>query len=130
MSEIFERLKLLQPHLAKSRTALAETLGVDVSTFSGLLRRQSNNIYPLLPKIFELLPDLSAEWLYLGKGSMFDSADKPEEGNAAHLAARIQELTQANAQLTEANKQLLEQNGKLIDQNQELIGQLLKQNLK
>lgn len=130
MSEIFERLKQILPRIGKRQGELAAHLGVDERTFSGLLRRQSNNIYPLLPKIFELLPGLSAEWLYLGKGSMFDSADKPEEGNAAHLAARIQELTQANAQLAEANKKLLEQNGKLIDQNQELLGQLLKQNLK
>lgn len=130
MSEIFARLKLLQPHLAKNRTALAERLGVDESTFSGQIRRQSNNIYPLLPKVFELLPGLSAEWLYLGKGEMFSRESTGEGEESSSLALRLDELAHSFSSLADANQKLLEQNQKLIEQNHSLVEQLLKQNLK
>lgn len=122
MSEIFERLKLLQPYLAKNRTALAERLGVDESTFSGQIRRKSNNIYPLLPKIFELLPELSAEWLYLGKGKMFlDSTSSAV--NLARDCALGNPLADIVAQQQETIR-------KLTETNQKLVEELLKKNLK
>lgn len=124
MSDIFDRLKLVQPYLAKTQGELAEFFGVDEKTFGGVLRRKSNNIYPLLPKLFERLPDLNAEWLYLGKGV----PRKSEEAGAEPQS--YQELVEANRRLVETNQQLVEQNQRLSDRNQALVDQLLKQSLK
>lgn len=122
MSEIFERLQLLQPYLAKNRTALAERLGVDESTLSGQIRRKSNNIYPLLPRIFDFLPELSAEWLYLGKGRMFFDSTSSTVNQAKECTIE-RPLADIVAQQQETIRKLTETNQKLVDE-------LLKKNLK
>lgn len=106
MSDIFERLKLIQPHIAKSQADFASILGIDEKTFGGQIRRKSSNIYPLLPKLFELIPYLSAEWLYLGKGEI----KKGEvSGDYGALQQQIQELTEAHRRLAETNQRLVEE---------------------
>ena len=127
--ELFERIYQLK-FLAGNLQAVADALGIAPQKISAYANEKSQkNFYPLLPNLLRAYPQVSREWLYFGEGDMLAGAEK-EESDCPHLAALVQELTQANAQLAEANKKLLEQNGKLIDQNQELIGQLLKQNLK
>ena len=106
MSDIFDRLKLIQPHVAKSQAEFADVLGVDEKTFNGHFRRKSSKIYPLLPKLFELMPDLNAEWLYLGRG---EPKKTEPGGDYSVLQQQIRELTEAHRLLTETNQRLVEE---------------------
>ena len=106
MTDIFERIKLLQPRVAKSQNELAQLLGADKKNFTGAMNRKSSTVYPLLPKFFELSPDLSAEWLYLGRG---DQIKNEASGDCSALRQQIQELTEANRRLAETNQRLVEE---------------------
>lgn len=106
MSDIYERLKLLQPRLAKNQAEFAQLLGVDRKTYGGAILRKSSTVYPLLPKLFDLIPDLNAEWLYLGRGEQIKSE---ASGDCSALRQQVQELSEANRRLAETNQRLVEE---------------------
>lgn len=67
--ELFERVKQIAKIIGISDKDLAANLGLKQSTFSGYLNaRRQDLLWPLLPKILELYPEISRQWLYFGEG--------------------------------------------------------------
>ena len=82
--QLFQRVKILAKSKAGSVKALAEKLGKGQSRFNAYLNEtRQNNLWPLLPQILELYPDVSRDWLYFGEGEML---------SASPTAARVDEL--------------------------------------
>lgn len=118
--ELYERVKTVAKHFSGSDKALAERLGVRQNTFSYYLTLKSqNNLWPLLPRILELFPDVSREWLYFGEGEMAGNASAATpfpiirdpmqaDKDAGELRARIADLEAAlrakDAELTEERR--------------------------
>lgn len=93
--QLFQRVKILAKSKAGSVKALAEKLGKGQSRFNAYLNEtRQNNLWPLLPQILELYPDVSRDWLYFGEGEML---------SASPTAARVDEL---EAELDAANAKL------------------------
>lgn len=85
--KLFERVRLVSTQIARSQTALAVSLGEKQATFQGYLNdAREKNLWPLLPKILEVLPTLSREWLYFGEGPML-KADIPAVTGGNQIAA-------------------------------------------
>lgn len=77
-------------------------------TFQGYLNeKRQDNLWPILPKILELFPRLSRQWLYFGEGPMFIGIDVPIE-----QPVPLQEVQQAVEQMARdasgTNKTLLQ----------------------
>lgn len=71
---LFLRVKKISQNFCGSPTVLAKQLGLQPPTFLGYLNeKRQDNLWPLLPKILELLPQVSRIWLYFGEGDMLDS---------------------------------------------------------
>lgn len=82
--QLFQRVKHLAKNKAGSAKSLGEALGLSQSRFNGYLNEtRQNNLWPLLPQILELYPDVSRDWLYFGEGEML---------SASPTAARVDEL--------------------------------------
>lgn len=70
--ELFQRIKKLAKSMMTSDSAMAAAIGMKQSTFSGYLnQKRQNNLWPLLPKILEVFPQISRQWLYFEEGPMF-----------------------------------------------------------
>lgn len=139
--ELFERVKQIAG-LAGSETKLANRLNLPQTTFNGYLKpARQDNLWPLLPKILELFPQVNRDWLYFGEGEMTEgdgsrvavpsmttaapplraamyAAGGPTENDApSEVAALRQKLTAAhelNARLTDEVLRLNEERRKLM----------------
>lgn len=57
---------------------MAKTLGMPQRTFQGYLNeKRQDNLWTVLPKILEMYPRLSRQWLYFEEGPMFIGQDVP-----------------------------------------------------
>ena len=93
--ELFQRVKILAKAKEGSVKGLAARLNKGQSLFNAYLNeKRQHNLWPLLPQILELYPDVSRDWLYFGEGEML---------SASPTAARVDEL---EAELDAANAKL------------------------
>lgn len=76
---LFERVKIISRHFAGSDTSFAVRLGLKQPTFFGYLNeKRQDNLWPLLPKILELFPQVKRDWLYFGEGEMTEETPPRE----------------------------------------------------
>lgn len=70
--DLYQRVKEIAAVLATSQTALGDALGfASPRTFQGYLTKsRQDNLWPLLPRILEIYPQISREWLYFDEGGM------------------------------------------------------------
>ncbi len=93
--QLFQRVKHIAKNKAGSAKSLGEALGLSQSRFNGYLNEtRQNNLWPLLPQILELFPDVSRDWLYFGEGEMIASSP-----TAAQVGELKTKLDAANAKL-------------------------------
>ena len=93
--ELFQRVRDLAKAKAGSAKKLGELLGKSQPVFQAYLNEtRQNNLWPLLPQILELFPDVSRDWLYFGEGEMIASSP-----TAARVGELETELDAANAML-------------------------------
>lgn len=104
--ELFERVRLLAKTKERSLTVFSDKLNIAQNTFNGYLKEsRQSNLWEILPKILELYPDVSRDWLYFGEGEMLgEERVKPE--TIKELQNKIQELEQENAEINKINRQL------------------------
>ena len=76
--QIYERVKQLLIALTISQSEMARRLGMPQRTFQGYLNaKRQDNLWPVLPKILELFPRVSRQWLYFGEGPALIGQDVP-----------------------------------------------------
>jgi len=68
-----ERILKLITHLGYTATKFADEMGVERSGISHILSGRNQPSYDFIVKTLNIFPDLDAEWLILGKGSMLKS---------------------------------------------------------
>lgn len=111
--QLFQRVKFLAKSKTGSAKALADKLGKAQSVFNAYLNEsRQNNLWPLLPQILELYPDVSRDWLYFGEGEMLSKEPR------ANPQALIEENERLRAELESVQHELREvqrQNSKLIN---------------
>ena len=74
---ISERLKHVADTKCGSETKLAEYLGIPQKKLNYYRNKSPDNLWPLLPKILELFPDIRRDWLYFGEGEMLQGGGIP-----------------------------------------------------
>ena len=75
---LYQRIKSVLAALTLSQSEMARRLGMLERTFQGYLNeKRQDNLWPLLPRILELYPRLSRQWLYFEEGPMFIGQDVP-----------------------------------------------------
>lgn len=108
--ELYERVRQISATVARSQSNLARGLELSQATFSGYLNeKRQDNLWPLLPKILELYPQVSRAWLYFDEGEMLTHASTPPKTEReAELQAKIVTLEQEKealaAELREADR--------------------------
>ena len=76
--ELFERIRKLTAKLEVSQAKFAESLSIHPRTLNGWMSAErQDNFWPVLPKILEVYPRLSRQWLYFEEGPMFIGKDVP-----------------------------------------------------
>lgn len=105
--QLFERVKMLAKAKEKSANALAKKLNIAQTTFNGYLKEsRQNNLWEILPKILELYPDVSRDWLYFGEGEMLLGEERAKPETIQELKNKIQELEQELSETNKINRQL------------------------
>ncbi len=74
---ISERIKDVAEKCSGSETKLAELLGLKQAKLNYYRNKSPDNLWPLLPKILELFPDIRRDWLYFGEGEMVQGGGTP-----------------------------------------------------
>ncbi len=84
---LFERVKLVAADCVGSQKKLGEQIGMSGRTFEGYFTEsRQNNLWPLLPRILDLYPQVSREWLYFNEGEPFaNTPPKPQSPQATPL---------------------------------------------
>ena len=76
--QLFERVRIAISKMGTSQSEMAKTLGMPQRTFQGYLNeKRQDNLWTVLPKILEMYPRLSRQWLYFEEGPMFIGQDVP-----------------------------------------------------
>ena len=75
---------------------LAEKLGVQSETISRITNRRGTASFPIIYKMLEIYPRLSAEWLIRGKGKMY-GVEKPNDDQVLMLMKQALEKMMDNA---------------------------------
>lgn len=105
--ELFERVRLISTDVARSQTDLAKKLGLTQPTFNGYLNeKRQDNLWPLLPRILELYPQLNRDWLYFGEGEMYGGHREQSPAQVKEMSKRLAALEQELAEERRLNRQL------------------------
>lgn len=86
-----ERLLELLTKLGYSATKLADEIGVQRSGISHILSGRNQPSMEFLVKLLKRFPDIDAEWLIMGNGSMTKIDDDKE--TLHHNSSKINEIT-------------------------------------
>ena len=87
-----QRVKKICSSIRLSETELAKALGIKQSTFNKYLNERCDKLWRLLPKILELHPSVSREWLYFGEGEIFQNITAKTVTNEAALSHLFMQL--------------------------------------
>lgn len=87
---ISERLKHVADTKCGSETKLAEYLGIPQKKLNYYRNKSPDNLWPLLPKILELFPDIRRDWLYFGEGEMLQGGGIPALAGASGPVPAVQ----------------------------------------
>lgn len=114
---LFERVKAIYSNMAISQADFARNLHLTPATFNGYLKEsRQNNLWPLLPQILALYPQINRDWLYFGEGEML-AGDAPRAASAPKdreaLEARVRELEAELLEERRLNRRLTE---RLLDE--------------
>lgn len=102
--QLFERVRVIANELAGSQTKLALALGFKQETFCGYLKEtRQDNLWPILPRILEIYPQISREWLYFNEGSMIGE-NHTSPVPQLDIAALQTEVVRLRAELDEERK--------------------------
>lgn len=105
--KLFERVRLISTDVARSQTDLAKKLGLSQPTFNGYLNeKRQDNLWPLLPQILELYPQLSRDWLYFDEGEMYGEQGGADLAQVEEMGRRLAALEQELAEERRLNRQL------------------------
>lgn len=101
--KLCQRVKQIASVLAGSQTSLGEALGFSSPrTFQGYLTEsRQDNLWPLLPQILALYPQINRDWLYFGEGDMLG-----QEGEAPPAGVKPDEKDQLITELLLENREL------------------------
>ena len=116
--QLFQRVKHIAKNKAGSAKSLGEALGLSQSRFNGYLNEtRQNNLWPLLPQILELYPDVSRDWLYFGEGEMIASSPTAAQVDELKEKADSQqaEIERLRSELDCANRLNRELTMRLLD---------------
>lgn len=107
---LFQRVKEVASVLAGSQTILGEKLGFSSPrTFQAYLTEaRQDNLWPLLPKIIEIFPEIRRDWLYFGEGAMLASHAPAETATVSDCQRRIAELEAELKEERALNRRLTE----------------------
>lgn len=98
---------MISTDVARSQTDLAKKLGLTQPTFNGYLNeKRQDNLWPLLPQILELYPQLNRDWLYFGEGEMYGEHGGHPPAQVEEMGRRIAALEQELAEERRLNRQL------------------------
>lgn len=105
--KLFERVRVISTEVARSQSDLAKRLGLTLSTFNGYLNeKRQDNLWPLLPRILELYPQLNRDWLYFGEGEMYGGHREQSPEQVKEMSKRLAALEQELAEERRLNRQL------------------------
>lgn len=102
---LFNRVIELAKIKEGSVKGLAEKLGMLRQTFNGYLSEsREDNLWPLLPRLLDLYPDISREWLYFGEGEIFGGKNAKEYMHEKILSEALAQVKELQAELTEERR--------------------------
>lgn len=102
---LFKRVIELAKIKEGSVKGLAEKLGMLRQTFNGYLcESREANLWPLLPRLLALYPDISRDWLYFGDGEMFGGKSTKQGMNEEALADALNQVKELQAELAEERR--------------------------
>lgn len=110
---LFQRVKSVAAHCCGTNQALAEQLGLQPTTFQGYLNeKRQDNLWPLLPRILEIYPQIRREWLYFNEGSMIGESHNLSVETESPLAAALAEIVRLNQENRELRAKLDKMEGR------------------
>lgn len=100
--QLYQRIKKIAAEIAGSDVKMGTAMGINPRTFSGYLKEtRQDNLWPLLPTVLEIYPQISREWLYFDEGEMLrggDSQKPPTPRIDAALLRQVIELLEEHLQ--------------------------------
>ena len=114
---VLERINHLIDDCGESKNALANKCDMAPQTFGRYVNGDNKITVSLVSSLLEVFPDLSAEWLLRGEGSMYKTTELPmvdvsSEESINHSAEVARRVREKNS-LIEDNEDLREENIRL-----------------
>lgn len=123
--KLFQRIRRISTELSGSASKLASRLHLPQTTLNGYLsEKRENNLWPLLPQILEIYPQISRDWLYFGEGEMLLTQGYGLQAVATplktvahapvHDAEKDTRIRMLEQEISELRKELLEDKRKIV----------------
>lgn len=114
---VTKRIKSLMDEFGDNKNSLSVKIGMASSTFGRYVNGENKPTVSLLQSILSQYEDVSADWLLMGKGSMYKTTELPpvdvtSEESIEH-SAEIARLVREKNELIDENEELREENKRL-----------------
>lgn len=114
---VTKRIKSLMDEFGDNKNSLSVKIGMASSTFGRYVNGENKPTVSLLQSILSQYEDVSADWLLMGKGSMYKATELPpvdvsSEESIDH-SAEVARLVREKNELIDANEELREENKRL-----------------
>lgn len=114
---VLERINHLIDDCGESKNALANKCDMAPQTFGRYVNGDNKITVSLVSSLLEVFPDLSAEWLLRGEGSMYKTTELPmvdvSSEESINHSAEVARLVREKNSLIEDNEDLREENVRL-----------------
>lgn len=129
---VLERINHLIDDCGESKNALANKCDMAPQTFGRYVNGDNKITVSLVSSLLEVFPDLSAEWLLRGEGTMYKTTELPpvdvsSEESIEH-SAEVARLVREKNELIDANEELREEN-KMLRAQLEVLKDVLRSSL-
>ena len=129
---VLERINHLIDDCGESKNALANKCDMAPQTFGRYVNGDNKITVSLVSSLLEVFPDLSAEWLLRGEGSMYKTTELPpvdvsSEESIEH-SVEVARLVREKNELIDANEELREEN-KMLRAQLEVLKDVLRSSL-
>lgn len=114
---VTKRIKSLMDEFGDNKNSLSVKIGMASSTFGRYVNGENKPTVSLLQSILSQYEDVSADWLLMGKGSMYKTTELPpvdasSEESIDH-SAEVARLVREKNELIDENEELREENKRL-----------------
>ena len=104
--DVNNRILLIMKEKNLNKNSLSKQIGLSQPAITKIENHKNLPSFKLLFELLRLFPDISAEWLLIGKGEMYKTSEQPDLASAAQVALLKEQLAEKDQKIAQLNQEI------------------------